>query len=207
MAVSGVAVALLAGIRLDADEARQAADLRVPVYMDYQSAGDLRAANESKAIASRMFRGMGVTLIWVNAKSCPSDGIHISLTGHTPATLHPGALAYATPYQGTEIRVFRDRIEAATPALVPHLLAHVLAHEIIHILQGCVRHSDHGLMKAQWDGADRSQMLWGDLPIAQEDVDLVHLGIAKRARLAANQSSLAETLAPTPAAPTLVATR
>ena len=181
-----VAVALLAGLRLYAGETKQAADLRVPVYMDYQGkAADLAAAHLSMAIASRMFRKIGVTLMWVNSRSCPPEGIRIAVTGHTPAALHPGALAYATPYEGTHIHVFLDRIQATQPALVPHLLAHVLVHEIIHILEGCSRHSDHGLMKAHWDDVDRAQMLWADLPIAPENIYLVRLGIQVRAQLAA----------------------
>ena len=198
LAVATVWMAAVAGPGFG--ESRPAADLRVSVYMDYQGGGDLRAANLSKAIASRMFRRIGVTLVWVNSKSCPPDGIRITLTGNTPATLQPGAMAYATPYEGTHIRVFRDRVEANPPALVPHLLAHVLVHEIIHILQGCTRHSEGGVMKAHWDDADLSQMLWSELPIAQEDIDLVHVGIEKRARLAAahtNQDSLTGDPAPT----------
>lgn len=176
-------------------QSRPAADLKVPVYMDYQGGVDPSAVSLSRTIASRMFRRIGVTLIWVNSKSCPPDGIRISLTRNSPATLRPGVLADATPYEGTHIRVFGDRIKANKPALVPHLLAHVLVHEIIHILQGCTQHSDRGLMKAQWDEADLAQMLWSDLPIAQEDIDLVRLGIEKRARAAAahmNQNSLAD---------------
>jgi hypothetical protein len=196
-----VAVALLAGIRLHAGEARPAPDLRVPVYMDYQGkAADLGAAHLAMAIASGMFRKIGVTLVWVDSKSCPLEGIRIAVAGNTPATLHPGALAYATPYEGTHIRVFLDRIEATQPALVPHLLAHVLVHEIIHILEGCSRHSDHGLMKAHWDDVDRAQMLWADLPIAPEDIYLVCLGIQMRGELAAahrSQDSLAHDLSAT----------
>jgi hypothetical protein len=181
-------------------ESRPAADLSVSVYMDYQGGGDLRPANLAKAIASKMFRRIGVTLIWVDSRSCPPDGIHITLTGQTPATLQPGALAFALPYEGTHIRVFRDRIEANQPALVPHLLAHVLVHEIVHILQGCTRHSDRGVMKAHWGGADFNQMQWGELPISQEDIDLVHAGVERRVRLAAaqtNQDGLAGGPAPT----------
>jgi hypothetical protein len=206
-----VAVALLAGIRLHAGEAKPAADLKVPVYMDYQGkAAGLGAAHLSMAIASRMFRKIGVTLISVNSRSCPPEGVRITVAGNTPATLQPGALAYAMPYEGTHIRVFLDRIEANQPALVPHLLAHVLVHEIIHILEGYSRHSDHGLMKAHWDDVDRAQMLWADLPIAPEDIYLVHLGIQLRAQLAAahtNQDSVADNPAPTLAAPTLAAAR
>lgn len=182
------AVVMVVGSHLHAGEVRPATDFTVPVYMDNQGDSDLRATNLSKAIASRMCKRIGVTLVWVNSKSCPRDGIRVSLTGHTPATLQPGALAYAMPYEGKHIRVFRDRINANKPELVPHLLAHVLVHEIIHILQGCSRHSDGGVMKAHWDQADFSQMLWAELPIAQEDIDLVQANIAKRPPLAAAHS-------------------
>jgi hypothetical protein len=205
-----VAAALLAGIRLHAGDAMPAVDFRVAAYMDSQGGGDLLAVSASKEIASGMFRRIGVTLTWVHSKSCPPDAIHITLTGGTPNTLRPGALAYALPYEGTHIRVFRDRIEANQRALVPHLLAHVLVHEIIHILQGYSRHSESGVMKAHWDGADFAQMQWGELPITQEDIDLVHAGIARRAQLAAasgNQGSLAANLAPALRAPMLIAAR
>lgn len=182
-----VAVVMAAGVRLHAGDARPTADFRVPVCLDYERGGDLTAVSLSETIASMMFRKIGVTLIWVNSKSCPPDGIRISLTGHTPATLHPGALAYATPYEGTHIRIFRDRIEATRPALVPHLLAHVLVHETIHILQGVSRHSESGVMKAHWDDPDFARMLRTELPIFPEDIELVHLGVEKRARLAAAQ--------------------
>jgi hypothetical protein len=201
---------VVAGVRLHAGDAMPAADFRVAACMDYQGNGDQGPANLSKEIASRMLRRIGVTLIWVHSKSCPPDAIHITLTSTTPDALRPGELAYALPYEGTHIRVFRDRIEAYQPALVPHLLAYVLVHEIIHILQGCSRHSESGVMKAHWDGADFAQMLWGELSIAQEDIDLVRAGIEGRARLAAarrNRGSLAENLAPALAAPMLTAAR
>ncbi|MGD0670031.1 MAG: hypothetical protein ABSB23_21030 [Bryobacteraceae bacterium] len=201
LAVATVWMAAVAGPGFG--ESRPAADLSVSVYMDYQGGGDLRGANLAKAITSKMLRKIGVTLVWVDSKSCPPEGIHITLTGQTPATLQPGALAYALPYEGTHIQVFRDRIEANQPALVPHLLAHVLVHEIIHILEGCTRHSDHGVMKAHWGGADFSQMLWSELPISQEDIDLIHAGMERRARLATaqtNQDSLTGDPAPTLAA-------
>jgi hypothetical protein len=208
--IVAVAVVVLAGIRLYAGEARPAADFRLAVCMDYQGNGDLRTASLAEAIASRMFRRIGVTLIWVHSKSCPPDAIHIALTVRTPDTLRPGALAYALPLEGAHIRVFRDRIEANQPALVPHLLAHVLVHEIIHMLQARIRHSESGVMKAHWDRVDFTQMQWGELPIGQEDIDLVHAAMEKRARLAAghrNQGGMAENPAPALAAPILVTAR
>ena len=67
--------------------------LKVSVCVNYQAGGDFSTANLSKAIASGMFRRIGVALIWVNSKSCPPDGIRITLTGNTPASLQPGAMA------------------------------------------------------------------------------------------------------------------
>jgi hypothetical protein len=62
------------------------------------------------------------------------------------------------------------------------LLAHVMVHEIAHILQGVYRHSDNGVMKAVWTGQDYSQMRVGALPFAPEDVELIHLGLARQPR-------------------------
>jgi hypothetical protein len=111
--------------------------------MDHQGGGDLRGASLAKAITSKMLRRVGVTLLWVDSKSCPPEG---------------------NPHHAD-------------------------------------RHSDHGVMKAHWGGADFYQMPWSELSIAQEDIDLVHLGIEGRVQLAAahtNQNSLAAALAPPP---------
>src|SRR5207302_776444 len=108
-------------------------------------------------------------------------GVLIGLNTHTPATLHPGALAWALPYEGTQIRVFNDRIaQNHGPAEVPIVLAHVLAHEITHVLQGINRHSDQGVMKAEWERSDIAQMLWEPLTFTDEDVILIHRGLAQR---------------------------
>jgi hypothetical protein len=64
-----VAVAMAAGMRVDAGEAKPAADFRVSIYMDYEGGGDLRGANLSKAIAAKILRKIGVTLVWVDSKS------------------------------------------------------------------------------------------------------------------------------------------
>src|SRR5580658_6020562 len=98
-----VAAALLAGIGLHAGGQARATDFNVPVCMDsdYQSTEELRNANLSKGIASRILGRFGVKLIWVDARSCPPEGIRISLTDDTPNTMFPGAMAYALPFEGT----------------------------------------------------------------------------------------------------------
>ena len=70
--------------------------------------------------------------------------------------------------------------------MVPALLGHVLAHEITHVLQGINRHSDGGVMKAEWDAADFEQMRSRTLPFTETDVILIERGLI--ARDAANSS-------------------
>ena len=106
---------------------------------------------DARAKASSLFLSAGVKLEWHGEVSfCQGklDAMVVSLMTSTPKTFHPGALAYALPYEGVHIQVFYDRIAGADPELVPSLMANVIVHEITHILQGIDRHSTGGIMKA-----------------------------------------------------------
>ncbi|MEO8052749.1 MAG: hypothetical protein ABI833_20255 [Acidobacteriota bacterium] len=135
--------------------------------------------------ASKLLRSAGVTLEWhTNSRTCLGQGdqvMIVSLSTDTPKTFHPGALAYALPYEGVHIQVFYDRIAQSTPELLPHLLALVVVHEVTHILQGIDRHSSSGIMKAQWSTYDFTLMKRDQLRFTDSDVDLIHNGLAKRA--------------------------
>ena len=142
----------------------------------------------AQAHSSKMFREIGVDLRWHSAKNCPASALRVSLVTGRPAEDHPGALAYALPYEGTTIVVFLDRVESAKePAVTARLLAHVLAHEVTHILQGTVRHSETGVMKARWGEKDYSYLAWKPLPFTAEDVVLIHAGLDRRTQLAGTQ--------------------
>src|SRR5260370_16179296 len=115
--------------------AMQPENQRVVVCMK----GDRAGVERARASAYRILMSAGVKL------ECHADfsfcqgkhqAIMISLMTSTPRTFHPGALAYALPYEGVHIQVFYDRIEIADPRLLPSLLANVIVHEISHILQG-----------------------------------------------------------------------
>jgi len=137
-----------------------------------------------------MFREIGVDVRWrqgaVRAYAGENDcgapiAVRIEDTPHT--RVKPGVLANATPFAESAalIRVFWDRVEeSGSRDLATALLAHVLAHEITHVLEGIDRHSADGLMKARWDPDDHRHMEFHSLPFAAEDVELIHLGIAKR---------------------------
>jgi hypothetical protein len=78
------------------------------------------------------------------------------------------------------ITVFYDGIRPMFdnwPSLVPTFLAHVLAHEIGHALQGQNRHSETGIMKAQWTVGDSRAMQDGPPPFTPFDVGLIRAGM------------------------------
>jgi hypothetical protein len=155
--------------------------------------GNVALENRAKVVASGILAGGGVKIAWHSPSNCPREGILITLSNDTPVGLHPGALAYAQPYDGTHVVVFYDRVKnqpgilpLAKPVFVASLLGHVMVHEVTHILQGVVRHSESGVMKQQWTGVDYAEMSGKPLQFTDEDVVLIQLGFkAREARLAA----------------------
>jgi hypothetical protein len=138
----------------------------------------------AEGVASKIFSQMGVRLDWRHWRGCPPGALRIKLTLHTPESLMPAAMAYAHPYDGTDIRVFYDRVSdphAFPKDVVPKILGHVLAHEIGHVLQGISRHSDTGVMKANWTPADFAAMTLEPLRFTAEDARLI-LEAVKRSR-------------------------
>lgn len=141
----------------------------------------------AQTIASQIFAEAGVNIKWKMGE--PTRGksetpIVIDITSNTPKTLAPGALACAQVFEGVHIRVFWDRVQNTVSGANPlgtFLLAHIMAHEITHILQGINRHSETGVMKASWTQTEIEQMATKPLSLAPEDVELIHLGLLKRA--------------------------
>ena len=152
-----------------------------------QSGGNLTEASQARMIASKLFQPAGVKLeVLSGQRSCEGQRdqvIVIGLSTNTPKHLLPGALAYAREFEGVHIQVFYDRIANGThsPQLRPYLLAYVIVHEIAHVLEGIDRHSDSGIMKANWDAREHDLMLRSKLPFAEKDVALIHEGLAARA--------------------------
>jgi hypothetical protein len=144
---------------------------------------DVPPLSSAERLASKMFAEIGVEIEWSGRDDCPSrsGAIVVTLSYETPGREYPGAYAFAKPYEATHIVVFWDRIRhKVPPPRAPTLLAHVLAHEISHILQGINRHSETGVMKAGWSDEDLFQMGKKPLEFTEDDVLLIHLGIAAR---------------------------
>jgi hypothetical protein len=144
----------------------------------------------AETIASGMLATAGVTVKWSSRgdAACPETSqsgiVNIDLITGAPAADHPGAFAYARPYQGSEIVVMLDRIEYSCirSSQVSNVLAHTMTHEIAHLLQGVPRHSETGVMKAQWRHEDFDLMVYHPLPFTPQDIELIQLGLARRAR-------------------------
>lgn len=173
-----------------------AADHRVTVCMGTEPYVALGVVPMAQMLASRMFAGIGVTIVWRRElHGCPAQGLLIRVSRDTPEILKPGALAYAMPYEGFQIHLFYDRIaQSRCQRQVSVVLAHVLVHEITHMLQGQVRHSDYGIMKRVWSPADFDNMALRPLEFAKEDVDLIYAGLAWRtARTALARSTTKRT--------------
>jgi len=134
-----------------------------------------------------MFAKIGVEIDWRSlGTSCPARALVVSLETQEPDRFFPHAFGYAQPYEGTHIHVFYDRVQKAVgPSRVRYLLAHVLVHEITHMLEGTVRHSESGIMKARWDAEESTDLHWKPLEFAPEDIHLIYSGLAGRARTVA----------------------
>jgi hypothetical protein len=137
---------------------------------------------------TRMLATARVAVQWHFAGSagCPGTGqaepVTLDFIAGTPVRQHPGALAFARPYRGSEIVVLIDRVEhfASSSKEIPNVLAHVMTHEITHLLEGTVRHSTTGVMKARWDPRDFQLMAQHPLPFDTEDLELIQAGLGRR---------------------------
>ena len=140
----------------------------------------------TKSAVRSLFHSAGITVDWQGpetpAAGVPPTWLPVEFTDRTPDDIFPGALAVSYPYAGCRkgITVFLDRIRLLAPGLLREsaLLASVLVHEITHVIQGVDRHSPEGLMKAHWDGDDRTAIFQRRLGFLPEDVLLVRTGLA-----------------------------
>jgi hypothetical protein len=169
-----------------ADPRNTKLSLTVYVQASIGDSGLFPILSRAQSVASGMFATAGARINWrtgLAKASEPELPILIDITWNTPEEFHPGALAYAHPFEGVHIRVFYDRVKNAyRPHATAMLLAHVLVHEITHVLEGMDRHSEEGVMKAQWTADDLVQMVYKPLPFDPQDVLLIRKSLANRGR-------------------------
>lgn len=194
------AVITIAAIAVASAQGKTDSTRQVTVWVQDKADVPSFLKTEAERQAAHMFASIGVKILWKDGtpSARETDAIAIELATNTARATVPGALAYALPYEGVHIRIFWDRIEGNTATPDPTafaVLAHVMVHEITHILQGVARHSEEGIMKAQWTADDRAAMRWRPLAFTSKDIDLIHLGMDARAAHSAKASALAGTAA------------
>jgi hypothetical protein len=127
----------------------------------------------AEAVTARILAATGARVHWREGDA--AGAIVIRFLDFAPAAQPPDALAQASPYatSGVRITVFLDRVWALAdhqPLLQPRMLGYVLAHEIGHVLRGTNAHTWTGVMKAHWDDADCRAMRARRLAFAPDDV-------------------------------------
>jgi hypothetical protein len=145
-----------------------------------------------KVLATGIFGKIGVRLNWragelPAAKSAAGNesaqrAFGIRTVEHAPESATQGALAAARILgsSGTEITVYKDRVQRFLGNhrnLAGAAVGYVLAHELAHVMQGVGRHSESGILKAQWSNADFEEMIFHKLAFTTFDVQLIHQGL------------------------------
>ena len=158
----------------------------VTVHLVNDGVVPLAVLSHATVIAAKMFSPAGVRIDWrfgqPSGRRSQLDGTPVvRMATRTPRNYLSGALGSTLPLEG-EITVFYDRIRPrAETQFTATLLAHVLVHEIAHVLEGILRHSATGIMKANWTNKDTWDMIQGRLSFVPEDLDLIRRGLASRA--------------------------
>lgn len=159
---------------------------------------NLRASlvtTRAKGITTDIFWRIGVKVRWQTAYAAYarcSEGpsrrkILVAFSWNTPSQFHPGALAYANPYNmnGACMTVFLDRLKPmieGSPSGAASLLGHVLAHEMGHILEGNAQHSESGVLKGRWSRSEIRDMVVHNLSFTDYDRSAILAGIGVAAR-------------------------
>lgn len=93
------------------------------------------------------------------------------------------ALPSARPGRASAAWVFYHRVEELAEgkdASEPQILAHAIAHEIGHLLLGPDRHSDHGIMRANWGRRDLQEAGRGQLFFTAEQGERIRAEVRAR---------------------------
>lgn len=158
----------------------------VEAYLGHTQNMDNRILYGAKAYAKKLFSQVGVDLQWRTGKR-PENACHavvVSLEDSARSVPENSrALAFSYPYApcGPGVTVLLDRIRefvAPYEARAPIILGYVMAHELGHVLEGTNRHSDTGLMRANWNANDIWAMTRTILCFAPEDRVLIRRNLA-----------------------------
>lgn len=133
----------------------------------------------AEGLATKILRDAGISVEWRLGRADYSGAAEVIEAVMEAPDEHyePGALASAKlgVHSGTRIEVFGNRIRnSPRDAATANMLGYALVHEITHIVEGVNRHSESGIMKANWDEYDRQLIRGNSLHFADEDLRMIH---------------------------------
>jgi hypothetical protein len=150
----------------------------------------------AKAEASRIYRALGVRLVWRDAFDSsvrPPVSVNITSTPFGAPPPLPDSLAIKAADSRVlgvapghkdrverEVWAFYERIEDTAPLLGLDsglLLGHVIAHEIGHVLLPYDSHSPTGLMRAGWDKNQAANAVFGSLKFTRGQSALIRRSV------------------------------
>lgn len=155
--IAGVA---LLGMLTGAEAATETSDaltLRVMVIDEVGIAAS--AVRRAQDEASRIFKGLGIALVWLRAEEPLAGSLIVKIVGAPlgQKSMNPtvlGIAARSKEGRGGIAWLYHRRIDELAQALsldVSQMLGHVMAHEMGHLLLPYGSHSMAGLMKGGWD--------------------------------------------------------
>jgi hypothetical protein len=158
-----------------------------------------QSLSKGQALASRIFLGVGVEMVWVDQASLRTQTGHHSLKDidlilrilPQPRATLPSqtALGEALPCQlgrdGCLASVFYSRVRqhVEDPAVPLHtVLGHAIAHELGHLLLGSNSHDETGIMQGKWSRQKLHQAARGHLLFTSEQARSIRMEVVKSLR-------------------------
>jgi hypothetical protein len=187
-----VVAALAAAMEAQAGSPKPEVDALVTVFTYNRAGVPWTVMERAKRVATTAFAAAGIEVRWAKGKRlgeprrvAAGEMRAVVFDGPAPANFRPQAMAVTYVGRGaySDVHVFYNRLASLGTGygdeFMPEVLGNVLAHELTHSLQGVMRHSSEGLMKAVWSGRDYDKMFRGPLPFAAEDLDLLRAHFQK----------------------------
>ena len=135
----------------------------------------------AKAEATRIYRGLGITLAWTDADETVDyrftfKVVAKAITGKGIDGRAMGVAAGTIERRGTLAYAFYSRIQDVTRTIgsdIGLILGHVIAHEIGHLLLPYDSHAKSGLMRGGWDQKQAMRAETGALTFNSEEAELI----------------------------------
>jgi hypothetical protein len=135
----------------------------------------------AKAEATRIYRGLGITLAWTDADEPVDYRFTVKVVPKTIAGKGidgraMGVAAGTRERRGTLAYAFYSRIEDVTRAIgadIGVILGHVIAHEIGHLLLPYDSHARNGLMQGGWDQEQARRAEMGLVTFTPDEAALI----------------------------------